>query len=84
MSGRDRPGQAGTGRTARRVWRDGAGRAGGGGRERLGIREQLGQEPGTPVYGGAPYGPFDNEKGTPASEQVIRADLAAASRPASR
>jgi predicted dinucleotide-binding enzyme len=37
------------------------------------------QQPGTPVYG-IPYGPFENEKGQPASEDVIRAALAAASR----
>jgi hypothetical protein len=37
------------------------------------------QQPGTPAYG-APYGPFDNEKGTPADEAVVRAALAAASR----
>jgi predicted dinucleotide-binding enzyme len=37
------------------------------------------QEPGTPVYG-APYGPFSLEKGTPASEDTIRAALAAATR----
>ena len=37
------------------------------------------QQPGTPVYG-SPYGPFDNEKGTPAGEDVIRAALAAAPR----
>ena len=37
------------------------------------------QEPGTPVYG-APYGPFSLEKGTPASEETIRAALAAATR----
>jgi hypothetical protein len=37
------------------------------------------QQPGTPVYG-APYGSFDNEKGTPASEAVIRDALAAATR----
>ena len=37
------------------------------------------QEPGTPVYG-APYGPFSLEKGTPASEDTIRAALAAAAR----
>jgi 8-hydroxy-5-deazaflavin:NADPH oxidoreductase len=36
-------------------------------------------QPGTPVYG-PPYGTFDNEKGTPASEAVIRATLAAATR----
>jgi len=37
------------------------------------------QQPGTPVYA-APYGSFDNEKGTPASAEVIRAALAAATR----
>jgi len=37
------------------------------------------QLPGTPVYG-APYGSFDDEKGTPAGADVIRAALAAASR----
>jgi 8-hydroxy-5-deazaflavin:NADPH oxidoreductase len=37
------------------------------------------QEPGTPVYG-TPYGPFENEKGTPADEDVIRTALAAATR----
>lgn len=37
------------------------------------------QEPGTPVYG-APYGSFEDEKGTPASEKVIRDALAAAKR----
>ncbi len=37
------------------------------------------QLPGTPVYG-APYGSFDDEKGTPAGEDVIRAALAAATR----
>ncbi len=37
------------------------------------------QEPGTPVYG-APYGPFENETGTPAGADVIRAALAAATR----
>ncbi len=36
-------------------------------------------EPGTPVYGG-PYGPFENEKGTPASAAEIRAALAQAGR----
>jgi 8-hydroxy-5-deazaflavin:NADPH oxidoreductase len=35
------------------------------------------QQPGTPVYG-APYGPFDNEHGTTAPADVIRAALAAA------
>jgi 8-hydroxy-5-deazaflavin:NADPH oxidoreductase len=37
------------------------------------------QEPGTPVYG-APYGPFDNPVGTPASADTIRAALAQATR----
>ena len=37
------------------------------------------QLPGTPVYG-APYGSFDDEKGTPAGAGVIRAALAAATR----
>jgi 8-hydroxy-5-deazaflavin:NADPH oxidoreductase len=37
------------------------------------------QLPGTPVYG-APYGSFDNEKGTPAGADVIRQLLAAATR----
>jgi hypothetical protein len=37
------------------------------------------QQPGTPVYG-APYGPFDDEKGTPASAGTVREALAAASR----
>ena len=37
------------------------------------------QQPGTPVYG-APYGSFDDELGTPASADVIRAALAAATR----
>jgi predicted dinucleotide-binding enzyme len=37
------------------------------------------QEPGTPAYG-APYGPFDNEAGTPAGEAVIRQALDAARR----
>ncbi len=37
------------------------------------------QLPGTPVYG-APYGSFDDEKGTPAGDGVIRAALAAATR----
>jgi predicted dinucleotide-binding enzyme len=35
------------------------------------------QEPGTPAYG-PPYGPFDNEDGTTAGADVIRAALAAA------
>ena len=37
------------------------------------------QQPGTPVYG-PPYGSFDNEKGTAAGADVIRAALAAATR----
>jgi 8-hydroxy-5-deazaflavin:NADPH oxidoreductase len=37
------------------------------------------QEPGSPAYG-APYGPFENEAGTPASADVIRAALAEATR----
>ena len=37
------------------------------------------QQPGTPAYG-TPYGEFENEKGTPADEAVIRAALAAATR----
>jgi 8-hydroxy-5-deazaflavin:NADPH oxidoreductase len=37
------------------------------------------QQPGTPAYG-APYGSFDDEKGTPAGGDVIRTALAAAVR----
>jgi predicted dinucleotide-binding enzyme len=37
------------------------------------------QQPGTPVYG-APYGPFEQPAGTPASAGTIRAALAAATR----
>jgi 8-hydroxy-5-deazaflavin:NADPH oxidoreductase len=37
------------------------------------------QQPGTSVYG-APYGSFDDEKGSPVGAEVIRAALAAASR----
>jgi predicted dinucleotide-binding enzyme len=37
------------------------------------------QQPGTPAYG-APYGPYDNEKGSPASAGAVREALAAASR----
>ena len=37
------------------------------------------QQPGTPVYG-APYGPFDDEEGQPASADAIRQALAAAGR----
>jgi hypothetical protein len=43
------------------------------------LAESWRQQPGAPVYG-APYGPFENEKGSPASEQAVRAALAAASR----
>jgi hypothetical protein len=37
------------------------------------------QQPGTPVYA-TPYGPFENETGTPASEDIVRAALAQATR----
>jgi 8-hydroxy-5-deazaflavin:NADPH oxidoreductase len=37
------------------------------------------QQPGTPVYA-TPYGSFDNDQGTPAGAEVIRAALAAATR----
>ena len=37
------------------------------------------QQPGTPAYG-TPYGSFDDERGVPAGEAAIRADLAAATR----
>jgi predicted dinucleotide-binding enzyme len=37
------------------------------------------QESGTPVYG-TPYGEYENEKGTPAGADVIRAALAAATK----
>jgi predicted dinucleotide-binding enzyme len=43
------------------------------------LAESWRQEPGSPVYG-APYGPFDNEAGQPASADAIRAALAAATR----
>jgi 8-hydroxy-5-deazaflavin:NADPH oxidoreductase len=43
------------------------------------LAESWRQEPGTPVYG-APYGPFSNPAGTPASEATVRAALAKASR----
>jgi 8-hydroxy-5-deazaflavin:NADPH oxidoreductase len=42
------------------------------------LAESWRQEPGQPVYG-APYGSFDDEKGTPAGTDVIRAALDAAS-----
>jgi predicted dinucleotide-binding enzyme len=44
-----------------------------------GLADSWRQQPGTPVYG-PPYGDFENEKGTPAAEEVIRAALAAATR----
>lgn len=44
------------------------------------LAESWRQEPGTPVYGFPVYGPFENEYGTPASAEVIRTALAAASR----
>lgn len=44
------------------------------------LAESWRQEPGTPVYGFPVYGPFENENGTPASADVIRTALAAASR----
>jgi predicted dinucleotide-binding enzyme len=44
-----------------------------------GLTDSWRQQPGTPAYG-PPYGSFDNEKGTPAGEAVIRAALAAATR----
>ena len=43
------------------------------------LAESWRQQPGTPVYG-APYGSFDDEKGTPAGTGVIGAALAAATR----
>lgn len=43
------------------------------------LAESWRQQPGTPAYG-APYGPFDDEKGSPASADAIREALAAASR----
>jgi predicted dinucleotide-binding enzyme len=43
------------------------------------LAESWRQEPGAPAYG-APYGPFDNEAGQPATESVIREALAAARR----
>jgi 8-hydroxy-5-deazaflavin:NADPH oxidoreductase len=43
------------------------------------LAESWRQQPGTPVYG-APYGSFDDEKGSPASADVIRTALAAAVR----
>ena len=43
------------------------------------LSESWRQEPGTPAYG-SPYGSFDDEAGTPASAEKIRAALAAAHR----
>jgi 8-hydroxy-5-deazaflavin:NADPH oxidoreductase len=43
------------------------------------LEESWRQQPGTPVYG-APYGPFADPKGSPASADTIRKALAAASR----
>jgi len=43
------------------------------------LAESWRQEPGQPVYG-TPYGSMDDEKGTPASTDVIRAAIDAASR----
>jgi hypothetical protein len=43
------------------------------------LAESWRQQPGTPVYG-TPYGEFENEKGTPAGADAIRAALAAATR----
>ena len=43
------------------------------------LAESWRQQPATPVYG-APYGPFTDEKGSPASANAIRVALAAASR----
>jgi hypothetical protein len=43
------------------------------------LAESWRQEPGQPVYG-APYGSMDDEKGMPASTDVIRAAIDAASR----
>ncbi len=43
------------------------------------LAESWRQQPGTPVYA-TPYGSFDDEKGSPASADAVRAALAAASR----
>jgi predicted dinucleotide-binding enzyme len=43
------------------------------------LAESWRQEPGQPVYG-TPYGSFDDEKGTPARTDVIRAAIEAATR----
>ena len=44
-----------------------------------GLADSWRQATGTPVWG-TPYGPYSNEKGQPAGEDVIRAALAAATR----
>lgn len=43
------------------------------------LAESWRQQPGTPVYA-TPYGPFDDENGSPASEAAVREALAAARR----
>jgi len=43
------------------------------------LAESWRQQPGAPVYG-APYGPFGDEMGTPASAEVVAEALAAATR----
>jgi predicted dinucleotide-binding enzyme len=43
------------------------------------LAESWRQQPGEPVYG-APYGPYEDPRGRPASEATIRAALAAAAR----
>ena len=43
------------------------------------LAESWRQQPDEPVYG-APYGPFDDERGRPAGEEKIRTALAAARR----
>ena len=43
------------------------------------LAESWRQEPGTPAYG-APYGSPDDEKGTPASVEVIQEAIGAATR----
>jgi len=43
------------------------------------LAESWRQQPGSPVYG-APYGPFSDEKGSPASAEAIRTALATATR----
>ena len=43
------------------------------------LAESWRQQPGEPAYG-APYGPYEDPRGQPASEGTIRAALAAATR----